>query len=164
MNLLHELVGIEEHIEEYLKDESMWESLLVDKHHPVVHRLSLKLKDDRTLILHKIHPSNDSYFHSHSWFFATKILEGGYEMGLGVSSDRDVPPSVSTIVTIRSGDSYQIWNSDVWHYTKATVPSYSIMLMGPRLRERRAQNNSPLSSKQRRDLFDYVKRWYSVEQ
>ncbi len=145
----------------YLSHPQRWQSLLINKHPPVIHRLSLKVATDRTLILHKVFPCHrqSAYMHSHSWPFALKIISGGYEMGLGFSDNRNqVPPAVYTTL-VKPGDIYEMSSSQIWHYTKPITdqPSYSVMLIGERWRERQAQNHSPLSHDDKTHLLTYFK-------
>lgn len=80
---------------DYLQDQTRWQSLLIEKYPPVIHRLSFLLSPTRTLVLHRLFscPGAHAHMHSHSWPFALKVIEGGYEMGVGFSSQRDVTPS-----------------------------------------------------------------------
>jgi hypothetical protein len=158
--MIEELENLISYLPFFLQDEAKWDSLLIDKYPPVIYRLSLKLTDDRTLILHKLFncEGQQALMHSHSWPFAIKVVEGGYGMGVGFSSDRNHPPQALYKQMIKSGDTYEMNSSDVWHYTKPlkhTEASYSIMLVGNRWRERFAQNNDPLTDQQRREVFDY---------
>lgn len=159
-NMLSELDECLKELPKLLQDRDKWESLLIDLYPPVIHRLFLKLSDDRTIVLHKIFPCDPgekSLMHSHSWPFVVKIIEGGYEMGVGFSKDRKDPPPAIYTTRVKPDDIYEMTSSDVWHYTKAlnNHPSYSVMLIGKRWRERLAQNNDPLSIDQRNELFDY---------
>jgi hypothetical protein len=150
-------------LKEYLQDpHKLWSSLLIEKYPPVIHRLSLKLSITRTLVLHRLFKCQNThaYMHSHSWPFAIKVIEGGYEMGVGFSSRRNVTPSVTYTTYVGAGNSYEMCSSDVWHYTKILEPvqeSYSIMLIGPRQRPRYAQNNFPLNVEQRAAIFTFFK-------
>jgi hypothetical protein len=148
-----------------LLQSNEWNSLLINKYPPVIHRLSLKISEDRTLLLHKLFNTKDdlALMHSHSWSFACKVLQGEYEMGVGFSEDRDKPPKSIFTSFIRAGDIYEMLSPNIWHYTKPTkiTPySYSIMLIGPRCRERKAQNNLPLNPKNRLELLDWFKSYF----
>ena len=145
-----------------LKEPEKWDSLLIDHFPPVIHRLAYRLSDTRTLFLHKMHNCERSkaLLHSHSWALAVKVIEGGYEMGMGESENRDCAPTELKETIVKPGDVYEMLDSRQWHYTKClpeTKYSYSIMLIGPRTRERKALNNDPLSLEQRHSLFDYFK-------
>jgi len=141
-----------------------WDTLLINKYPPIIHRLSLKLSDTRTLLLHKLFNTKDqkALMHSHSWKFACKVLQGSYEMGVGYSEDRDKPPNSIFTSFVNSGDIYEILSPNIWHYTKPAKDcefSYSIMLIGERVRERKAENNSSLSNKDKQDVLDWFSRF-----
>ena len=162
--MIQELEQIIAHkLTDLLQQAEKWDSLLIDHFPPVIHRLSYKLSGTRTLVLHKMHNCEGSkaLLHSHSWPLAVKIVEGGYEMGIGQSEpdqDRDCAPIKLTESLVKPGDVYEMLDSRQWHYTKClpeTKYSYSIMLIGPRRRPRKALNNNPLSEEQRKSLFDY---------
>lgn len=96
--------------------------------------------------------------HSHSWSCAIKVVQGGYQMGIGYSSDRNVVPSPIYSCNVQPGNIYEITSPNIWHYTKCLPSvkySYSIMLIGPRMRDRKALNNEPLNEQQKEELFDY---------
>lgn len=157
--MLAQLAEIENQLPELLSNRSKWQSLKIDKYPPVIHRLYLPLENGNTILLHRLFNCNGqhAYLHSHSWPFAIKVLEGGYEMGIGFSKDRDIPPDTAATVFIKAGDTYQITSPDVWHYTKPLTneESWSIMLIGPRWRHRKAQNNEPLSAAEIDSMFEY---------
>ena len=136
-----------------------WNTLLINKYPPIIHRLSLKISENRTILLHKLFNTEDelALMHSHSWAFACKVLQGGYEMGIGFSQNRDIPPKPIMTSMIKSGDIYEMTSPDVWHYTKPLENkiSYSVLLIGDRCRERKAENNSPLSSIQKEDCVSW---------
>lgn len=145
-----------------LLKSNAWDSLLIDRFPPVIHRLSLRLSENRTLLLHKLFNTGDAQalMHSHSWDFACKVLFGEYEMGVGYSEDRNKPPTSVFTSFVREGEVYEILSPNIWHYTKPTrtTPfSCSVMLIGPKHRARQAMNNSPLSPAQRDDVLD----WFS---
>lgn len=158
--MIKELQKILPLIPSFLEDTSKWDSLLIDKYPPVIHRLSLKLSEDRILLLHKLFNTKKqhAYMHSHSWPFACKVIQGGYEMGVGFSTDRNKPPKSIFTSFIKPGDVYEILSPDLWHYTKLTENidcSYSILLIGERCRERKAENNSFLLTEQKNELISW---------
>lgn len=168
MKLAQELEFYVENLSVYLQDRAGWSSLSIDKYPPVIHRLSYTINSERTLLLHKLHhcQNEKAYMHSHSWPFAVKVIEGGYEMGVGYSTDRAVVPDATFSCIVKPGDIYQMQDMNMWHYTKPLgdcQASYSIMLLGPRRRERLAQNNDPLSNEQIEQLFAYFDGITTVE-
>lgn len=146
-----------------LKNPNEWESLLINKYPPIIHRVSYKLSTNRTLLLHKLFNTEKehAFMHSHSWPFACKVIKGEYEMGVGFSNNRNNPPKSVFTSFVKAGDVYEMLSPDIWHYTKPTENtecSYSILLIGERCRERKAENNSSLSDKQKNELL----LWFSV--
>ncbi len=136
------------------------DSLLINKYPPIIHRISIKISDNRTLFLHKLFNTNSerALMHSHSWNFACKVLQGEYEMGIGFSSDRNKPPTSVYTSFVKAGDIYEITSPNVWHYTKPTSDtpySYSVMLIGERHRERKAENNEKLSKYDKEELLSW---------
>lgn len=160
--MIKELTQILPQVPDLLLDKESWGSLLIDKYPPVIHRMSYKLSETRTLILHRLFhcKSEKAYMHSHSWPFALKIIQGGYEMGIGFSSNRNVSPAALATVYLKEGNTYEMTSSDIWHYTKPVehAESWSIMLIGPRWRERKASNNLPLNEFQKDEMFNFFKK------
>jgi hypothetical protein len=140
--------------------------LLIDKYPPIIHRVSIKLSEDRTLLLHKLfNTKNDkALMHSHSWNFACKVLDGEYEMGVGFSKNRDEPPSSVFTSFIKAGDIYEMLSPNIWHYTKPLKHidcTHSVMLIGPRIRDRQAQNNEKLSNKDKTETLNWFKDYFN---
>ena len=161
LTLLNELNTIIEHLPSYLSKKG-WESLLITKHPPVIHRLSLQTNEDRALYLHKLHYCGDkthAYMHSHPWPCAVHVVQGGYEMGVGFSKDLADSPDALYTTRVYAGHSYEMNSADVWHYTKPIGDTYSIMLVGRRWRKRRAQNTEPLNWLQRDQLRTFFEEW-----
>ncbi len=161
--MINELKSLLPYVPDFLKKEEQWGSLLINKYPPVIHRLSFKISETRTLLLHKLFNTKDekALMHSHSWPFALKLLKGEYEMGVGFSKNREeVPKSIFTSF-VKTGDFYEMLTPDIWHYTKPTKEtdfSCSVMLIGERSRERKAENNLPLSLAQKKEMFDWFKK------
>jgi hypothetical protein len=165
--MIKELENLLPSIPLLLENEEAWGTLLINKYPPTIHRAFLKLSDDRILLLHKLFNTQHEHalMHSHSWPFACKVIMGGYEMGVGFSEDRNQPPQSVFTSVIKTGDIYEMLSPDVWHYTKPaenTEYSYSIMLIGKRCRERKAENNSPLFTTQKNELFSWFKAYYEI--
>lgn len=160
--MLQELLELEKKLPEFLQDETQWDSLLIDKYPPIVHRLSRKISDDRTLLLHKIYETDQPYMHSHSYNLAVKCIKGSYETDIGFSQDRKIIPKPIYKHFVKEGDSYEITSSDVWHTTKTLngLPSYSIVLIGGRQRGRLAQNIGKLEQKHINELLDFFRKHY----
>ena len=139
-----------------------WDSLLINKYPPVIYRLSLKISNDRTLLLHKLFNTNSdqALMHSHSWPLACKVLNGEYETGIGYSNDRNHTPKSDFTSFVKSGDIYEILSPNLWHYTKPVKNckfTYSVLLIGERCRERKAENNDKLSETNKQEMFSWFK-------
>jgi hypothetical protein len=108
--MIQELENLISYLPFLLEDEDKLDSLLIEKYPPVIHRLSLRLTDNRTLILHKLFhcAGQHALMHSHSWPFALKVIEGGYEMGMGFSADRNQPPQATYKTLVKPGDTYEM--------------------------------------------------------
>lgn len=151
-----------------LSDKNEWKSLKINKHEPVIHRLYMELNENCTIILHKIFPcqNHKPLMHSHSWPFAVHVVEGGYEMSVGFSKNREDVPEPVYRTHIAAGDKYEMLSSDIWHTTKVndkSIYSYSIMIIGKRWRERLAQNNDPLDENEFDHLYNYFLDWSNKE-
>lgn len=153
-----------EKLKNHLKDiplllrSNNWDSVLIENYPPVIYRLSTKIDNENSIYLHKIHHTNENpYIHSHSWPFACYVLEGGYEMGIGFSTERNKIPEIISKIIIKPKQFYEITSSNLFHYTKAfeSKPSYSIMLVGKRWRERESKNNKKLNEEQLKEMFSY---------
>lgn len=161
--MIRELNSILEYLPNLIKLQS-WNTLLINKHPPIIHRCSLQIAPDRTLLLHKVfHTNEQPLMHSHSWDLACKVLQGEYEMGVGFSSDRNIiPPSIYKTI-VKFGDIYEMTSSDIWHYTKPLTPySYSVILIGERTRERRAENILPLPAKDKVDMMKWFATYFDI--
>lgn len=152
----------------YLDKRDQWTSLLIEKYPPVIHRLAFKISDDETLMLQRILPvkNSEAYIHSHSWPFSCYVLAGGYEMGMGEGSENDRTADreiITTTLKIVPGTFYEILSPRVFHYTAPKVDSWSVVLAGKRIRERKAENNESLTESQREAIFDYFQ-YFSANQ
>lgn len=113
-----------------LCDASIWKSLYIDYHPPIVERLWCQLGKYR-LYLHFIHPCEreQALFHPHPWPSAIHVIEGQYEMGMGFGPGLEKPEVFSTILT-GGGMYYEMPHRDGWHYVRPLSVSSSIMLAG----------------------------------
>lgn len=152
---------IDNDIKGLLNSESCWDSLIIEAFPPVIHRLSYKIDENLTIFLHKLFNTNGqkALMHSHSWDFAIKVLKGGYEMGVGFSNDRNIIPEANYVSYVKDGDIYSMTDEKIFHYTKPILNdvSYSIMVVGPRKRERKALNNNKLTKDQVKKLIEEFK-------
>jgi hypothetical protein len=164
--MINELEDILSSIPKLLLNNKL-DTLLINKYPPIIHRISIKISDNRTLFLHKLFNTEEkkALMHSHSWNFACKVLQGKYEMGIGFSSDRNKPPASIYTSFVKAGDIYEMTSPNIWHYTKPTSDtaySYSVMLIGERYRERRAENNEKLSIKDKQELVSWFLNFYNI--
>ncbi len=113
-----------------LDDPDGWDTLDVNYVPPRVERLWRDFEDGR-VYLHRIHPCEKAFYHSHPWPSAIKILSGGYEMGLGYAPPARGPAKPVTI-RLPEGASYEMIHPAGWHYVRPIgAVNYSIMVSGP---------------------------------
>lgn len=116
-----------------LANKSKWRSLKICKFEPIIHRLFLHLNDGCSLILHRIFPS----IHSN-------------------------PPQPIYKTIVKSDDTYKMLSPYIWHSTdvdNTNVCSYSVMIIGPRWRDRLAVNNDPLDQDDFDHIYNYFMNW-----
>ena len=135
-------------------------SLKIDAAEPRIDRIGYKVKCG-WVYFHEMYPCEWALMHSHSWAMACLILDGGYEHGIGYSEVRNKPPATVGFIThTRPGDLYYMEPGNFWHYTRIVAqgshPSWyrstSVCLVGKRIRERKAVNNTPLTPLECADL------------
>lgn len=140
-----------------------WDTQKIDKFKPVIHRLSYRISNERSLFFHKIFncESSQAYMHSHSYPLACLVVQGEYEMGIAHSAIRDPVDLTPTVIThVSAGQMYQFTSCDMFHYTKVPVhinESWSIVLVGKRERERKSQNNGKLTAQEKEELIEFFK-------
>jgi hypothetical protein len=149
-----------------LSQPTLWQGLYVDYHHPYVARLWTQWGENR-ISLHKIYhcQRKEALFHSHPWPQAAKILQGGYEMGVGYSQDPKSEPPLATRLFIKAGSAYEMTDPNGWHYVRPIhEPSFSIMVTGkPWPTNEIAHekpNLRPLTSKEKAELLTLFKTFY----
>jgi len=104
-----------------------FQSVCVDYHPPVVHRLWVKWGGKR-IFLHKIEkciPGEIALYHPHPWPSAVKVLKGEYEMGVG--EDGKDP---KTTLLLKENSNYAMIDPSGWHYVKPLSACYTIMITG----------------------------------
>ena len=131
--MINKLNELEQSLPDLLENETDWQSLFIDYETPHVHRLWRQIDDEHRLLLHRIEPCNRPYMHKHPWPSAVHVLEGLYEMEVGVEeSDQVISPRnlVAAKIVLAPGNWYEMTNPLAWHYVKPLdVPSYSTMLI-----------------------------------
>ena len=135
--MLEALARAEAELPTLLQDKAGWNSLDVDYEPPRVERLwrtlsltgQLPFERPYRLYLHRIHPCSKALYHPHPWPSAIRIVNGGYEMGVGYGSGQE-PPPIAARMHLVSGSSYEMEDIDGWHYVLPSVPNLSIMVTG----------------------------------
>lgn len=113
-----------------LKDETNWNSLLIDYETPNVYRLWRQMDDEHRLMLHRIMPCDNAYLHQHPWPSAIHVLDGSYEMRVGTFDKVSGIIMASTIV-LAPGSKYEMLDHAGMHSVKPIgMPSHSIMVIG----------------------------------
>ena len=162
--MLDILSRIEQDLPRLLREESVWQSLYVDYHHPMVERL-WKTWSDYRVFLHRIHPcaSDQALFHPHPWPSAMRVLEGEYEMAVGFGAGLETPP-VAALMVARGDFRYEMTHPDSWHYVRPLDrPTLSVMVTGkPWAREtpKLSKRLYPLAPDKVEDLLERFRALY----
>lgn len=130
--MLAVLHQVEKALPNLLRDESIWKSVRVDYHPPIVDRVWTQF-DNCRINLHKIYPceQGQALFHPHPWPSAMRILSGRYSMLAGYGKGEFAPP-VATKLILNAPDEYEMTDPDSWHsVTPLDNPSYSLLVTGP---------------------------------
>jgi hypothetical protein len=130
--MLDVLKAAEQILPKLLTQPTIWQGLYVNYHHPYVERLWTQWGENR-ISLHKIYPCEReaALFHPHPWPQAAKILQGGYEMGVGYTKNSDDTPPLATRLFLTEGSAYEMVDPNGWHYVRPlTQPSFSLMVTG----------------------------------
>ena len=112
-----------------------WRGLDVLYHEPRVERVWAPLElqySSYRVSLHVIHQTDSEkcLFHPHPWPSAMRIVKGGYEMGIGYGAGLETPPMACKVI-LAAGSSYEMNDSDGWHYVNPTEEtSLSVMVSG----------------------------------
>ena len=158
---------IEKELPQLLIDESSWNSLRIDYHFPTINRLWLQRGEYR-VYLHKSYPCKigEALFHPHPWPSAIRVLNGIYEMGIGYGKSNVLPPVAAKIIT-SNGFYYEMTDPNGWHYIRPiNNPTMSLMVAGKpwsRVAPKSHKILKPLSTKQKRELFDFFRDWYKTK-
>ena len=119
--MINKLNELEQSLPDLLENETDWQSLFIDYETPHVHRLWRQIDDEHRLLLHRIEPCNRPYMHKHPWPSAVHVLEGLYEMEVGVEeSDQVISPRnlVASKIVLAPGNGYEMTNPLAWQYEK----------------------------------------------
>jgi len=165
--MLDKLLQIEKEVlPELLNNESLWKSMYIDYHPPVVARLWTQYENVR-IYLHKIYPcqsSIEALFHPHPWESAIRILNGKYEMGVGHSATDEIP-KIDCRLILPVHSTYEMKEMDGWHYVNPIKnPVYSLMVTGNRFSRKMPvepdKNFRELTEQEKTEIFDEVKFYY----
>jgi hypothetical protein len=162
--MLDILLAVEKELPGLLQDESIWRSVYVDYHPPVVERLWLRWREFR-IYLHRIHPcsAGQALFHPHPWPSAMRILSGTYEMAVGYGKGETLPP-VAALMQAEGNFRYEMTDPDAWHYVRPVgEPTLSLMVTGKpwdRWAPKSDKTLSPLKYEQAKELFHLFRDHY----
>lgn len=163
--MLTTLRDVESILPSLMNDESQWKSVFADTEKPHLRRLWLQL-DKRRVYLHHFTSceSKEEFPHPHPWKMAVRILEGGYVMGVGHSTDLTKVPAL-TYTTHGPGSCYELLNADQWHAIRPlSDEALTIMVAGPvvypqnRIRAHTAVRE--LTPEERAKLFNRIRKHY----
>ncbi len=115
-----------------LKDNSNWDSLIVNRRKPHTYRVFTQI-DEFRICLHKfdICDLQESFEHPHPWPGAFVVMEGSYQMKIGYSFDRESDPVQVADFVMKKGSMYEITNPLTWHAVTPLETTYTIMINGP---------------------------------
>lgn len=130
--MLKQLIDRLPEIRELTKDESQWNSLIINRRKPHTYRIFHVFPDNMRVCLHRFSPCHDheAFQHPHPWPGAFLIMNGSYEMTLGMSKDRFSKPEnvAKTMMSEYSG--YEILNPLTWHSVIPLETTHTIMMNG----------------------------------
>ncbi len=119
-SMLAVLARAESELPHLLCDGQGWNSLFVDYDFPHVKRLWREYDGAYRLYLHFIYSceKNEAMYHTHSGPSAMKIVDGGYEMGVGYGSNILSPPPIAATLIMSAGSTYEMSEVYGWHYVR----------------------------------------------
>jgi len=160
-SMFRKLEEVEENLPRLLSfPDTYWQSLDIVYEPPHVERLWVQEPDCR-IYLHCIHPANGALFHPHPWPSAVKILQGGYEMGVGYRNGEEIP--VVATMFLPPGSRYEMVDPKGWHYVKVPEGSISLSLMVTGLpwgSPGKGRNQSPLGLERKIQLLNQFREFY----
>lgn len=161
--MIEELKNIERTmLFELLEKPEVWNTLDINYYPPHVERLWTSIGDKR-LMLHFIEPctTQQALYHPHPWPSAIHVVDGLYEMGLGVTFTPDFKelnemrkygngeqPWLKQICKIEFKEGYYEMLEPIgWHYVRPIKPVFSVMLIGQPWPEQKEQEKQPKEQK-----------------
>ena len=153
--------------EKFLKNFKL-NTMHIDYHEPFVDRIWFQYDKIHRVYFHKIFPSQSSeaaLFHPHPWKSAIRIMDGGYEMGVGHSKTLKAPP-IDCKLWLDKYTVYEMVEKDAWHYVNPLYsPSYSTMvtgeLTGRKMPVEPDRKFRKLTKAEREDILDVVYTTYA---
>jgi hypothetical protein len=93
-----------------------WQGLKITRRKPHTYRAFIQFGQYR-ICLHRFEHCEDgeALYHPHPWPAAFKILKGGYNMQVGMSTHRDTEPVSVASFKMTEGSSYEIISPLTWH-------------------------------------------------
>jgi len=125
--MLHLLREAERALPELLLDRASWNGLHIDYEHPHVDRLWIPWKDNTRINIHRIYPCSpqQAFFHPHPWPSSVLVVEGAYEMKVGLLGN------TPTTLILSEGSRYEMIDPMGRHSVRPVDgPSLSLMITG----------------------------------
>lgn len=115
-----------------LKQRDKWDSLIVNRRKPYTYRVFTQLPNGLRCCLHKFDACNteEAFNHPHPWPGAFLVLDGAYQMKVGLSKDRTSKPEDVMTTVMKKFSSYEIINPLTWHSVIPLGTTYTIMVNG----------------------------------
>ena len=117
---------------ERIDQQSLWDSLIVNKRKPYTFRaFSQDLDTGRRICLHRFEPCDydDAFAHPHPWACQILVLSGRYRMWVGQSRDKeDDKPEKAIELLLTAGSTYSMRNRLTWHKVVPETVCYSLMV------------------------------------
>jgi hypothetical protein len=129
--MLDELRRLQKRLSILIADPStVWSTLDVLYEQPRVERAWTQVGENR-LLLHRVHPCEQPYYHPHPWPSAVILLDGRQIMTVGYGPPEGPPPPVAATLHLEAGTGYEMLDPAGWHSVSPQgEPSLSLMLTG----------------------------------
>lgn len=126
LNRLYELLP---QLPKLLRDEKIWDSLIINRRKPHTYRIFTQLGKYR-VALHRFNPcdEHEAFIHPHPWAAAFYVLDGCYNMQLAYSKDRFSKPENVAKIKLDNRSAYEITNPLTWHSVIPITCTYTVML------------------------------------
>lgn len=138
--MLNKLDQVLQELPWLLEEESIWDSLIINKRKPFTYRVFCNFwyqeksmpGEQLRICLHKFDPcyTDEAFLHPHPWPAAFFILDGKYKMQLGQSIDRFSKPTELSTMICPTSFRYEIVSPLVWHSVIPFETTYTVMING----------------------------------